>query len=153
MDDTNQIAQHIQETRQDLTGNFRELEEKVKSAVDWRAQFQDRPMTLIALAFGAGALGSAILPSGRSSNRQYSGATAPEAASSSRSLQAYSSSNSKASHALVAWDAFKNALIGVATAKLTGVVEELVPGFETEFNKAKGSRGTNGSNGQSNLHT
>lgn len=143
MDSTaNQIERHIQETRDDLSGNFRELEEKVKSAVDWRVQFKDRPMTLLALAFGGGVLVSALLPSDRPSSKRYSGSEAPETATSSHAMQVFSPSNGKASHTLKVWDAFKGALIGVATAKLTGVIEELVPGFETEFTKAQGSNGS-----------
>ena len=36
---SDQIERHIQETRNDLGDNFGELEDKVKTAVDWRAQF------------------------------------------------------------------------------------------------------------------
>ena len=50
---SDQIERHIQETRNDLGDNFSELEDKVKTAVDWRAQFEERPGTMLALAFGA----------------------------------------------------------------------------------------------------
>jgi hypothetical protein len=68
---SDQIERHIQETRNDLSENLSELEEKVKTAVDWRAQFEERPMTMMALAFGGGLLLSAVLPSARSSRRRY----------------------------------------------------------------------------------
>ena len=35
------------------------------------------------------------------------------------------------------WDAVKGALVGVATSKLSGVIEELLPGFKKEFAQAQ----------------
>ena len=69
---SDQIERHIQKTRNDLGANFSALEEKVKTAVDWRAQFEERPVTMMALAFGGGVLLSALLPSVRSSRRRSS---------------------------------------------------------------------------------
>jgi ElaB/YqjD/DUF883 family membrane-anchored ribosome-binding protein len=63
-----QIEQQIHQTRNELSENFNELEEKVKNAFDWRTQFEERPITMMAVAFGGGALLSALLPS-RSSRR------------------------------------------------------------------------------------
>jgi hypothetical protein len=39
-------------------------EEKVRNTFNCRAQFEERPMTLLAVAFGGGVLASALLPSG-----------------------------------------------------------------------------------------
>ena len=58
---SDELERHIQEIRHDLRDNFGELEDKVKSAVDWRAQFEERPGTMLALAFGGGILLSALL--------------------------------------------------------------------------------------------
>jgi len=60
-----QIEQDIHKTRADLSDNLNELEEKVRSTFDWRTQFQERPMTMLAVAFGGGILASALLPSRR----------------------------------------------------------------------------------------
>jgi hypothetical protein len=68
---SDQIERHIQETRNDLGDNFGELQDKVKTAVDWRAQFEERPGTMLALAFGGGVILSALLPSGRHSRSIY----------------------------------------------------------------------------------
>jgi hypothetical protein len=59
---SDQIERHIQETRNDLSNNFNELEEKVKTVVDWRAQFEERPGMMLGLAFGEVSC-SALLPS------------------------------------------------------------------------------------------
>jgi hypothetical protein len=40
-----------------------------------------------------------------------------------------------------AWDALKGALMGVATAKLSSFIEDLLPGFNEEFTKAKNANG------------
>src|ERR1700676_1030345 len=66
-----QIERHIYETRNELGENINELQEKVKTAVDWRAQFDQRPMLMIGLAFGGGLLLSALL-TGRGNSRRSS---------------------------------------------------------------------------------
>ncbi len=42
-----QIENHIEDTRDDLSSNLRELENKVKSVTDWRHQFESRPMAFL----------------------------------------------------------------------------------------------------------
>ena len=53
---SDQIKRSIDVERSDLEGNIQQLEHKVKTAMDWRAQFQKNPMTMIGLAFGGGVL-------------------------------------------------------------------------------------------------
>ena len=43
---TDQIERQIAQTRSELSDNVGELQDKVKSAVDWRTQFQEHPGTL-----------------------------------------------------------------------------------------------------------
>jgi len=62
---TDQIENHIEHKRGDLAANIQELEFKVKSATDWRLQFQKHPMTLIGAAFGGGVLLAALMGGGR----------------------------------------------------------------------------------------
>ena len=136
---SDQIERHIQETRNDLSDNFSELEEKVKTAVNWRAQFEERPVTMMALAFGGGILLSALLPTVRSSRRRSS--EGRENAPADRDAAGYSiksrTASDKASQTLENWDALKGALVGVATSKLSGFIEDLLPGFKQEFTKAQ----------------
>lgn len=70
---SDQIERDIASTRSELSDNFNELERKVKSAVDWRNQFEERPGTMLALAFGGGMLLSAILPTLPRSRKGYDG--------------------------------------------------------------------------------
>ncbi len=142
---SSQIERHIQETRNDLSNNITELEDRVKTAVDWRAQFEERPGTLLAIAFAGGVLLSALLPSRRSSRRGISAgrpeATVDSAVSASALIPRAVKPDEDAVHeALATWGAVKGALIGVATTKLGSFVEDLVPGFREEFTRARKDR-------------
>jgi hypothetical protein len=53
---TDQITADIQQTRDELRTNFEELEYKVKSVIDWKHYFQKSPATMMAVAFGVGAV-------------------------------------------------------------------------------------------------
>ena len=142
-DTSDQIERHIRETRNDLSDNFDELQEKVRTAVDWRAQFEERPMTMMALAFGGGILLSALLPSRRSSTRRSSvrGANvSSDRYTSDLSFKSRNEYKDNASSTLETWDAVKGALVGVATTKLSGFIEDLLPGFTQEFTKAQGEK-------------
>lgn len=143
---SDQIERHIRETRNDLSENFSELEEKVKSAVDWRAQFDERPGTMLALAFGGGVLLSAILSSSRSSGRDWDSRWNSESDRDRESSPSYSRgsysrgfSGEGSGQTSETWNALKGAIIGAATTKLSGVIEEFLPGFGQEF-KARGGK-------------
>jgi hypothetical protein len=58
---TDQIADDIAQTRDDLKSNLEELESRVKAAADWRSQFRKHPGPMIAAAMIGGALLSALL--------------------------------------------------------------------------------------------
>ena len=58
---SDQIEGHIRDQRNELGEHINELQEKVKRAVDWRVQFEERPMTMIGLAFGGGVLLSTLI--------------------------------------------------------------------------------------------
>ncbi len=60
-----QIENHIENKRADLSSNLQELEYRVKSATDWRRQFQSRPAAFLGMAFGGGILLAAMTSSGR----------------------------------------------------------------------------------------
>lgn len=126
---SNQIEQHIKETRNDLSDNFNELEARAKNAIDWRIQFDERPWTFMAAAFGGGLLLSALFPARRTSrrnrwsvpiNRDDQFAPARPRADYGRDVAGPQGT----------WNALKGALVGVATAKLSHMVEELVPSLK-----------------------
>ncbi|MBI2816056.1 MAG: DUF3618 domain-containing protein [Acidobacteria bacterium] len=51
-----QIERHIEEQRRELGRNVAQLEDRVRNAFSWRAQFQERPGTIIGAAFVGGLL-------------------------------------------------------------------------------------------------
>jgi hypothetical protein len=68
---TDEIESHIESTRENLGSNLQELEQRVKSATDWRQHFRNNPLMMIGAAFGGGVLLALIL-SGPTSRRGYS---------------------------------------------------------------------------------
>jgi ElaB/YqjD/DUF883 family membrane-anchored ribosome-binding protein len=57
---TREIETHIRNTRQHLSANIDELEQRVKSAVDWRQHYKAHPGAFVGAALGAGFLLSLI---------------------------------------------------------------------------------------------
>jgi hypothetical protein len=141
---TGQIERHIQETRDELGENFTELQQKVKTAMDWRAQFEQRPGTSLALAFGGGVLLSALVPTRRSPSGAYRQRPSDALADPDAdvpSVQSRSSRNRDSNEPLQTLDALKGALLGIAATKVTAFIEDLLPGFKQEFTKAKARAG------------
>ena len=64
MDETaNEIEAQIDQTRERLGSNLRELEDKVDAATDWREHFRERPQLFLGAAFiGGVVLASALKP-------------------------------------------------------------------------------------------
>jgi hypothetical protein len=121
---TDQIETHIRETRQDLSANLNELEQKVKSVTDWRQQYQKSPGTFLALAAGGGLLLAMLTRRPRAA----APAAAPIApAPRLDSAAVRSKVPSEIDHSL---GDIKSALIGVVTSQAKSVLSKFVPGFE-----------------------
>jgi hypothetical protein len=139
---SDQIQLHIQRTREDLNDNITELQQKVKSAVNWRSQFDERPLTMIGLAFGAGVLLAAIVPRRNGNSRRQptvadSDASGDAARVPSRRASAYGTVTSPTSET---WEALKGALAGVATNWIGEFLNHYLPGFKQEFSRVRTSR-------------
>ena len=149
MDETSdQIERHIQETRNDLDDNLNELGTRVKKAVDWRAQVEERPGTMLGLAFAGGILLSALLSPGRRSRSAYGRRWKPA------SKRAWSSSEPSSpagqpSETRQNVEALAGALVGVAMNRASRFIDSLVPGFEREFSGAKARQGADSSRSDS----
>lgn len=152
-----QIERHIQHQRSELEENISELEDKVKSAFDWRTQFAERPALMLGAAFIGGAVLSALLPSTSSitskvsSKRRTSSTDAwspyanRETPYSAPPVESHSTGSSysggySASKSTETWENLKNAAIGMATARISEFIEELVPGFTEHYKKAASGR-------------
>jgi len=154
-----QIEQQINRTRGDLTENLRELEERAKGAFDWRNQFENRPATMLAVAFGSGVLASALIPLGRRkrsvdqrvrsndrerANERTNGETEErqERVSAARNAgrrmaekaNVYADKSKKRSPAL---GALKGALVSVAASRLSGIIGDLLAGYREELQRTR----------------
>ena len=58
---TDQIATHIDQTREDLKSNLEELESRMKAVTDWRTQVGRHPLPMIIAALLGGVLLSAVI--------------------------------------------------------------------------------------------
>lgn len=127
---TSQIAAHIEDTRADLGDNLRELEQKVKNATDWKQHYRNNPMTMVGVAFGGGIMLAAML-GGRKHRR---GRDYARVATGAEPNGLASSAPHKTLETL---DIIKDALIGVATAKVKDFVGDIVPGFHDELQRVE----------------
>jgi hypothetical protein len=138
-----QIENHIEDQREDLSSNLRELENKVKSVTDWRHQFESRPLAFIGLAFGGGILLAKVVGAssgGGERHRHYyygagsgTGAAGTSSATDRRAARASSAPSPVMEQAQHAWENIKGALVGIAATRLKDYVEEIVPGFSAQY--------------------
>jgi hypothetical protein len=154
-----QIKQQIDEQREQLGSNLQQLESKVKDTVDWRTQFEQRPMAGIGLAFGAGFLLSVLMPSGDSKSSSSSYDTSnyrvqdesygyqPSYAAASyqpTQTQSYKPSKPKSPEMNEITETIENirgAVMGLAATRLRSFLAEAVPGFQDEYEQARTKRG------------
>ena len=123
MDETlGQIEAHIDQTRDRLGANLKELERRVDVATDWREHFQARPYVALGLAVAGGMLLAKV--AGSRPPRQLS-AMSDDMSGGSRPGRG----SDIRGQALETWDNIKGALVGVATARVTDYISDLVPGF------------------------
>ncbi len=137
---TDQIEQQINQTRENLSDNFSELEERVKSAFDWRAQFEERPFTLLAVAFGSGILASALLPPRppRRKRRVIDYATDSNGRNARKAVEKPAAvGNGRSNQRSESLDALKGALMTVAAGRLGGIVGDFLAGYKQELHKVR----------------
>jgi hypothetical protein len=131
-----QIEQQINRTRDDLTENFYELEQKVKTTFDWRSQFEERPGTMMAIAFGGGLLLSALLPTRRPRHQRNNGKNYGP----SRSLSGSSSSSPKTNgygRPSPTVEAITAAVLSLAANRLGGIAGDLLSNLKHELSKSR----------------
>src|SRR5882757_3023450 len=124
-----QIERHIYEKRSELGENIHELQQKVKTAVDWRAQFDQRPWVLMGAAFGGGVL-LALLFGGRGDSSRSS---SPDA----WKREAYRTGNVQPRNdkTNAIWENIRGAALAVAGSRLGNVLEDVLPGFQEQYRR------------------
>ena len=130
---TDQIEQHIYEKRHELDDNIHELRHKVKDAVDWKVQTQERPWTMIGVAFGAGLLTSLLIANRGSLKSHVNGKSRRWRRESTRS----ESSRERDEKTSFIWGNLKSALAAVAVAAAKDFVEQIIPGFREQYRRRR----------------
>ena len=133
---TEQIEAHIHSKQKALRSNLNELENKVKSATDWRRIYARHPGAMAAAAFGAGALLAIVSRRRSGSAGQAASASEPRA-----SADPLPSSGDRRPNGVARqiWDPVKEALIGVAVVRATGFVQELLGGSHEDQERKSGA--------------
>ena len=135
---TNQIEWEIAQKRNELSDNLIELRQRAKAAVDWRSQVEERPGTMLAVAFGSGIVLSALFSALRGPAKVYaerpSGTVKYARPTFGTSAQ---SSGKPATTIRKNLDALGGALLGIVATRTTSILEGILPGFQREFERAK----------------
>jgi hypothetical protein len=116
---TDRIEQHIDREREMLRSNLEELEDRVRSAVDWRRQFRSNTAAFLGLALSGGLLIGLMTarPTGASPAHQ---------------------SDHRRRALSLAWRTIESALIGVAAAKLKDTLAKVLSGFMEQLDHREG---------------
>jgi hypothetical protein len=128
MDQTaNEIEAHIDRTRDRPGSNFRELEDRVDAATDWREHFRERPHLFLGAAFIGGVmLGNELRRTSATPDRGELGIRRAVGVNGSVQAQAWQ-----------LWNNVQGALVGVASAGIKQYIETLVPGFDEHYRRAE----------------
>lgn len=158
---TEQLKDQIESQREELGENLHQLEHKVKDTMDWRAQFEQRPMAGLGIAFAGGFLLSMALPSGRSDLDDHSrsrdmrnyrvydeshgwrgeGTDARYATGFSSQQQQPKRQSAEMREVNETVENIRGAMMGLAATRLRGFLAETIPGFSEEYEQARRKRG------------
>jgi len=131
---TEQIEGHIDHERRALRSNLQELEDRMRSATDWRQYVRNNPAAMLAAAFGGGLLAANMVGHGRRRR-----GAAPQLSHSGTVNVA----GPRKGEALRAWHNIQSALVGAAAAKVQKTLADIVPGFQEHLRRAENrSRGS-----------
>jgi hypothetical protein len=135
---SDEIKDRIDAQRGELGENLHELERRVKSTTDWRAQMEKRPWVMLGAAFGTGMLIAGVMSrSGRSSSysyrSSYSDTSSPEYYSSKTGESRFKNFRDQRHQAAGALDRMTGALVAVGIQKLQDVLKESIPGFREKY--------------------
>jgi hypothetical protein len=123
---TDRIEQHLDDERQALRSNLAELEDRVRSAFDWRRQFRSNTAALLGLAVGGGLL-IGLMTARR---RAVPAARAYPRVAGGKPATPYSDHRRR--ELSLAWRGIESALIGLAAAKCKDTLANLLPGFREQ---------------------
>jgi predicted dienelactone hydrolase len=129
-----EVRREIEDRRDDLGENLQRLESKVKRTTDWRAQFDQRPMMMMGIAFGGGLLLSTL--GGRGNDRDQR----EQQRSGDREMMQGSKPSPERDEISETIDNIRGALMGLAARELRSFMATAVPGFEQEYRETTNRR-------------
>jgi hypothetical protein len=140
---TNQIEWEIAQKRSELSDNLIELKQRAKAAVDWRAQVEERPGTMLAVAFAGGIVLSALFSALRGPAKAHVERPSGNADESDGPISKNSARppSKLATATRKNLDALGGALVGIVATHTTSILDGILPGFQREFERAKNSQG------------
>jgi hypothetical protein len=140
---TNQIEWEIAQKRSELSDNLIELKQRAKAAVDWRSQVEERPGTMLAVAFAGGIVLSALFSALRGPAKVYAERSPGNAVQYDSPIAKTSarSPSKLASATRTNLDALGGALLGIVATRTTSILDGILPGFQREFERARNSQG------------
>ena len=119
---SDEIKQHIDQERQRLGSNIREIQSRVKRSTDWHTAFEKNPWMLMGAAAAAGLILASVVVGSRSSEQEV---TSGHALVPSKHMEQISGTI----------DGIIGALIGLGTSKIKDFVGDSVPGFTEQYEK------------------
>jgi hypothetical protein len=120
---SDEIKQHIDQERQRLGSNIREIESRVKRSTDWHTAFEKNPWMLLGATAAAGLILSAFI-GGSSSSSMQEAPLRPNTVSSKHMEQISGT-----------LDNIVGALVGLGTSKVNEFIGDAVPGFAEHYQK------------------
>jgi hypothetical protein len=129
---TDRIEHHLDDERQALRSNLAELEDRVRSAFDWRLQFRSNTAAFLGLAVGGGLL-IGLMTARR---RAVPAARAYPRMADSKPATPYGDHRRR--ELSLAWRGIESALIGLAAAACKDTLANLLPGFREPLARRKG---------------
>jgi hypothetical protein len=139
----NQIEWEIAQKRSELSDNLIELKQRAKAVIDWRSQVEERPGTMLTVAFGGGIVLSALFSALRGPAQVYAERPSGNAVDSDRPISKTSAQlpSKLATTTRKNLDALGGALLGIVATRTASILEGFLPGFQREFERAKNSQG------------
>jgi hypothetical protein len=139
---SDEIKQRIDAQRGELGENLQELERRVKSTTDWRAQMEKRPWVMLGAAFGTGMVIATVLGrSGQSSaysyRSTYSDISQPSYGTSQSMEPRFKNFREQRHRAAEALDKMTGALVAVGVQKLQDILKEAIPGFREKYDSSE----------------
>jgi len=103
--------------------------------LDWRRQFEERPLTMLAAALGGGMLLAALIPGGGNGRRPRAYAEASTRSEGRREAEARARKTEPESDGSL--DTLKGAFMTVAASRIGGFLGQLLAGYRAETARAK----------------